>query len=122
MLPIIYTRGKAASHVTNEQDEKEAQYKATLNHSYKELFLFIKNELFAKPRVIVMADVSSRLVASMNSLGIVQVKDSTKKHIRRKLESEFDGALHIFPDVKGNVEQTSITEISPKPGHHRYKT
>ena len=46
-----------------------------------------------------MGDVSSRLVASMNSLGIVQVKDSTKKYIFRKLESEFGGVLHIFSDV-----------------------
>ena len=50
-----------------------------------------------------MVDVSSRLVASMSCLGIVQVKDSTKKHIRQKLESEFGGALHIFPNVKGNI-------------------
>ena len=102
MLPIIHQRGKAASHVTNEQDENEAQYESALNHSYNELFLFIGDELFAKPQVIAMADVSSRLVASMNSFGTVQVKDSTKKHIRRKLDSEFGGALHIFPDSKGN--------------------
>ena len=36
-------------------------------------------------------------------LCIVHVKDSTKKHIRRKLESEFGGALPIFPDVKGKL-------------------
>ena len=78
-----YTREEnAPSYVTNEQYENEAQYEAILNHSYNEQFLFIRDELFAKPQVIAMADVSSRLVASMNSLGIVQVNDSTKKHIR----------------------------------------
>ncbi|KAI0207394.1 hypothetical protein LSAT2_007927, partial [Lamellibrachia satsuma] len=39
----------------------------------------------------------------MNFLGIVQVKDTTKKHTRRKLESEFGGALHLFPGVKGKL-------------------
>ena len=51
---------------------------AALNHSYNELFLFIRDAFVAKPQMIAMADVSSRLVASMNFLGIVQVKDSTK--------------------------------------------
>ena len=74
MLPIIYTREeKAASHVTNEQDGNEAQYAAAQNHSYNELF--ISYELFTKPQMRAMADVSFRLVASMNSLGIIQVKD-----------------------------------------------
>ena len=102
MLLIIHKTGTDC-HVTKEQYENEAQYESALNHSYNELFLFIRDELFAKPQVIAMADVSSRLVASMNSFGIVQMKDSTKKHIRRKLENEFVGALHIFPNVKGRL-------------------
>ena len=65
---------KAASHVTNEKDENEAQHEAVPLY---------RDELFAKPQVIAMANVSSRMVVSMNSVGIVQVKDSTKKHIRR---------------------------------------
>ena len=101
-----YTREeKTASHVTNKQDENEAKYEAALNHSYKELFLFIRGELFVKPRVIAMADVSSRWVASMNSLGIVQVKDSTKKHRSTSVDS-WKGSLVepciSFPISKGN--------------------
>ncbi|KAL7378813.1 hypothetical protein ABVT39_019162 [Epinephelus coioides] len=52
----------------------------------------------------------------MNSLGIVQVKESTTKHLRRKLESEFVGALHIFPDTKGKLllypDNLSMREIA----------
>ncbi|KAK0133463.1 hypothetical protein N1851_031026 [Merluccius polli] len=64
---------------------------------------FIRVELFANPKVMFMTDLTSRLVASMNSKGIIQVKGSTKKHIRRKLEREFGGALHIFPDDNGKL-------------------
>jgi hypothetical protein len=39
----------------------------------------------------------------MNSLGVSQVKDSTKKHIHRRLKNEFAEALHIFPDDKGKL-------------------
>ena len=50
-----------------------------------------------------IAKLFSRLVASMHSFDITVVLVSTKKHIRRKLESEFAGSLHIFPDEKGGL-------------------
>ena len=45
----------------------------------------------------------SRLVASMHLFDITEVLVSTKKHIRRKLENEFAGSLHILPDEKGKL-------------------
>ncbi|XP_056156559.1 uncharacterized protein LOC130130771 [Lampris incognitus] len=92
------SKGEVAS---NEDDDAAAQYEAAVNKAYDELFLFIRMELFGNPQVMTMTDLSSRLVASMNSQGIAQVKESTKTHIRRNLESEFAGALQIFPDEKG---------------------
>lgn len=88
---------------SNEDDDAAAQYEAAVNQSCNELFRFIRMELFGNPQVMTMTNLTSRLVASMNSLGIVQVKESTTKHLRRKLESEFAGALHIFPDAKGKL-------------------
>eukprot|EP00745_Piridium_sociabile_P027749 TRINITY_DN44663_c0_g1_i3.p1 TRINITY_DN44663_c0_g1~~TRINITY_DN44663_c0_g1_i3.p1 ORF type:complete len:1606 (-),score=395.32 TRINITY_DN44663_c0_g1_i3:590-5317(-) len=81
----------------------DVQYEDAVNQSYSELFLFIRNDLVANPRVTTMAELSGKLFASMNSFGVEHVKDSTKKHIRRKLESEFGKSLHIFPDAKGKL-------------------
>ena len=36
----------------------------------------------------------------MSSCGVNQVNNSTKKHLCRKLETELEGALHIFSDIK----------------------
>uniref|UniRef100_UPI00358E7DDF uncharacterized protein n=1 Tax=Myxine glutinosa TaxID=7769 RepID=UPI00358E7DDF len=39
----------------------------------------------------------------MNSHGITKIKPSTKKHVRRKLESELEGSLHFVSNEKGRV-------------------
>ena len=39
----------------------------------------------------------------MSSCGVNQVNDPTKKHLRRKLETEPEGALHIISDDKGKL-------------------
>ena len=39
----------------------------------------------------------------MDSLGFSQVKDLTKKHLLRKLETELAGSIHILPDDKGRL-------------------
>ena len=49
-----------------------------------------------------MIDLTSELV-SMDSLGFSQVKDLTKKHLLRKLETELAGSIHILPDDKGRL-------------------
>ena len=93
--------------ISDSRDESkvgdDVQYEDVLNQSYSELFVFIRNDLFVNPRVTTMVELSDRLFASMNSFGVKEVKDSTKKHIRRKLESEFGKSLHIFPDAKGKL-------------------
>ena len=70
---------------------------------------------------MLMTDLTSRLVASVNSKGNIQVKESAKKYTRQKLDSEFGGVLHIFPDDNGKLllypdnlsmsNQTTVTNI-----------
>ncbi|KAG7171041.1 hypothetical protein Hamer_G025577 [Homarus americanus] len=98
-----YTKDVDTVEASDARDEKEgndeSRYEAAVMQSYNQLFLFIRNELFAKPQVMIMADLFSRLVASMKSFGTDHVRDSTKKYIQQKLESEFDGSLHTFPSA-----------------------
>ena len=114
----IYTKEEVVQKEASvtEDDEAEAQYEAAVNESYNELFLFIRTELFSNPQVVTMTELTARVIASMNSNGIAQVRESTKKHLRRKLESEFAGSLHIFPDGKGKLliipDNLSIMEVA----------
>ena len=50
-----------------------------------------------------MSELTEILVTLMTSLGCQQIKVSTKKHIRRKLETEFGDSLHIIHDSKGKL-------------------
>ena len=99
-----YTREeKAASSATRDEDHNdEAQCKTALSHSYNEVFLFIRNEIFSNPQVIAMADLTFKLVTSIKYLVIEQMKDSLKEHLCQRLGSEFGKALEYLPMKKGN--------------------
>ena len=65
-----------------------------------------------------MTDLTSELV-SMDSLGFSQVKDLTKKHLLRKLETELAGSIHILPDDKGRLllypDRLTMSELAKAP-------
>ena len=107
---------KVCSSRNYAEDSQEGEYEKALSHSYDELFMYIRNELFTNPKVIAMSDLTSRFVTAMKACGIDQVKDSSKKHLRRKLESVFGQALHIFSDDKGKLflypDNLSVIELA----------
>ena len=45
---------------------------------------------------MVMTALTEKLESMMQSRGVGVLKDSTKKHIRRKLESELENYIHIL--------------------------
>ena len=50
-----------------------------------------------------MIELTKKLESFLQSRGIEKLRESTKKHITRKLESEFGSLLEIFPDEKGKL-------------------
>ena len=113
-----YTRGQpaACSKSREESEDAENQYEVAEKKAYEELFSYIRNELFPNPEVLRMTNLSSRLQSSMKSLGVSQIKDSTKKNIRRRMETELGGSIHIFPDENGKLllypDSLSMTELA----------
>jgi hypothetical protein len=92
-----YTRGVKHSidPVSVDTDPYgEAEIKA-----YDMLFTYVRCDLFSNPRVIRMTDLTHKLTQYMQTLGFEDIKDHTKKHIRRKLESEFGDSLCIISDT-----------------------
>ena len=55
------------------------------------------------PEVKPMTELTSRLEGALNSFGVTELKQSSKKHLRRKLESEFGASLHFFSDGNGRL-------------------
>ena len=55
----------ACSAIHDEDHNDEAHYARAPSHSYNEVFLFIRNELFTNPQVIAIADLAFKLVTSM---------------------------------------------------------
>ncbi|KAG0728125.1 hypothetical protein GWK47_033150 [Chionoecetes opilio] len=102
----FYTRGETSQQkdaVSADDKEDEDIYEAAVSQSYSELFHYIRMELSGTPKVLMMTDVTSRLVAPMKSFGVDQVQDSTKKHLRQRIEKEFGGFLHIIQDHNGKL-------------------
>ena len=99
---------KVYSSGSHAEDSQEGEYEKALSHSYDELFMYIRNELFTNPKVIAMSDLTSRFVTTMKACGIDQVKDSSKKHLRRKLESVFGQALHIFSCIQITYQSLNL--------------
>ena len=88
---------------STEQATEVNYYQTIEILAFKELLSNIRNELIPNPKVLPMTDLTSRLQTYRGSCGVNQVNDSTKKHFRRKLETELESALHIFSDDKGKL-------------------
>ena len=84
-------------------------------------------ELFVNPEVMLMTDLTCRLVASINSKGIIQVKESTQKHIggsMRELVKEHHNLKRIGKDVvaratiklKADINSQDIPQAWPLAG------
>jgi len=87
-----YTRPeKVKTEVNDAQDD-----------AFKELFEYIRSYVIDAQAVVTMVHLVSKLETMMNSRG-VEMQLSTRKHINRKIESEFGTALEIFPDEKGKL-------------------
>uniref|UniRef100_UPI00358F0FB3 uncharacterized protein n=1 Tax=Myxine glutinosa TaxID=7769 RepID=UPI00358F0FB3 len=122
-----YTRVNFAANMDvgeGQEDNTEAQYEVAERDSYEQLFSYIRNEMFPNPEVLPMTDLMSRLQTYMESFGVNQVRDSTKKHLRHTLEHELAGSLHIFPNDKGKllVYPDSLSMLELAKTTHSLKT
>ena len=99
----LFTREEfsASAGADGEHREyEESEYDEVERRAYEELFLYMRNDFLANKEVLYLTDLTSRLEKSMKSHGIAQLKLTTKKHVRRKLENELGGSLHFVSDEK----------------------
>lgn len=89
-----YTRPKPEK--SSKCEDVEDLYAEVETAALNVLCNTIRCNLFSNPRVVPLADFALQVKSFMNTSGIDQVKESTKTHLRRKLESEFRDSLHFF--------------------------
>ncbi|KAK3879877.1 hypothetical protein Pcinc_015603 [Petrolisthes cinctipes] len=87
--------------IPKETDSEE--YPGVVKDSFEKLFAYIREYVFENPRVIKLTELTTKLTSWMLDGGIHMVKDSTKKHVRRNLETEFGVSLQFVHDAKGKV-------------------
>ncbi|KAK3747382.1 hypothetical protein QZH41_002637 [Actinostola sp. cb2023] len=93
-----YTRPAQQQQPEKSEPEDAAEYDAFLD-----LFRFIRTDVLDLQVVITMIELTKTLESFLQTRGVEKLGESTKKHIRRKLESEFGSTLEIFPDEKGKL-------------------
>ena len=77
------------------------EYACAESAAYEKLFDYVRNNVLVTPNLIRLTDLTQTMISYMKDLGIKETKESSKTHLRRKLEAEF-GSLLQFEDLLGN--------------------
>ena len=85
------------------QDGKVAKEYDPEEDAFSALFHFIRAHFIDKMLVVPMTDLTKKVESFVQSRGIEMLSESTKKHMKRKIEAEFGSALEIFPGDKGKL-------------------
>ena len=85
-----------------------------------DLFEHIRAEVLEKQRVIPMTtEVTNQFALFSRQRGIEKVRETAKKHIKRKIAAEFGTTLEIFPSSRGKLivmpANLSLKETDPVP-------
>ncbi len=78
------------------EDVKEGDNE--LEEAYGSLFEYIRTDIIPNKKIVQVTFLTSKLKSFVPS---GEISESTRKNIRRRLESEFENSVHIFPDDKG---------------------
>lgn len=94
-----YTRPKKQGlRCDISDDTQDADFDA-----FSDLFEHIRAEVLEKQRVIPMTEVTNQFELFARQRGIEKVRETAKKHIKRKIDAEFGPTLEIFPSSGGKL-------------------
>lgn len=93
-----YTRPAQQRQPEKSEPGDDDEYDA-----FSDLFRFIRTDVLDSQVVITMIELTKKLESFLQTSGTEKLRESTTKHLRRKLESEFGSTFEIFPDEKGKL-------------------
>ena len=87
-----------------DNDDDEGTYHTIENQAFANLYEFIRTEIISNKIIVMVTSLTSKLESFM-LFGEVKfaLRDSARKHIRRRLESELENSIHILQDAKGKL-------------------
>ena len=101
-----YTRAEASPTGASDGcgESVEDGYVNFESEAYQMLFDYIRSDVLANEKIVRLIEITELLVSYLTSLGVEEIKLSTKKHIRRDLQAEFGDVL-LFENL---LETTSV--------------
>ena len=98
-----YTRVKKKGCKHSERMSEDDAYQMVEREAFADLFEHIRTVVIPSKKIVPVSSLTTKLESSMLSGGIISIRDSTRKHIRRRLESELENSVQIYPDDKGKL-------------------
>lgn len=102
-----YTKVKSKEHQgkgSEKSDEtvEDESYHLIEKEAFEDLFQYIRTEIIPNKEVVSMISLTARLESFMHSNSKC-LKESTRKHLRRKLENELGDSVEVCLDEKGRL-------------------
>ena len=90
-----YTRTEARPTIASDGcgESLEDEYTNLESEAYQMLFHYIRFDVLANEKIVRLTELTELLASYITSLGVEEIKLSTKKHIRRNLQAEFGDVL-----------------------------
>ena len=95
-----YTRNIQGA-VSNADKKEEDECPEYTNAESQNLFTYIETRLLQNPRIVRMVELYTLFTSFLKSQRVMEIKESTQTHFRRKLKGEFRDTLD-FEDLSGN--------------------
>ena len=101
----LYTKASSKDDVQGGFTSQELPdaYKQAESDAMDEIYQYVRDEVIKGKRVVMVASLLARLKDLMSSRGQEKLRESLRKHMRRKLECAFGNSIKIFPDEKGKL-------------------
>ena len=116
-----YTRDSTKTSESKEKGNKEKEtgggdlYQEIESEAFTNLLEYIRTDIIPNKKVVPMTSLTSKLELFKLSGGIERMTDSTRKHIRRRLESDLGRSIDVFTDDKGKLlvvpESISLKDV-----------
>ena len=109
-----YTRENQERNI-EETADPESDYKEVETEAFLELLQYIRTEMIPKKEVIPISTLRERLENLIKAKGAKELKESTTKHLHRRLESELGDSVLIISDNRRRLlavpASLSINEV-----------
>ena len=101
MLQKLYSEYQESRKAHKDEDEGEIAYNMVETEAFNYLIYFIRNEMLPSKKIFPVVILTCK-IEFVHAKGFT-IKETTKKHIRRKIESEVGNIIHFYKNKQGKL-------------------